>query len=214
MTVAEIMAILDLHGFEDVEDDDKVDVINDAITEINTREPWPYLETVFTFDASDVDADGMIDLTSEPLLSAVLEIVNTDDYGRSISWIRRDEHTKRNATQLDLTGTPYKYFLRAGQVYLWPIPDSGNFQMTYLQVQEPVADDDDEDAILLPARHHRLIALMALCSLYAQEDDPENASMFEGKAEKKLQLMRADLFRQQYDKPDSIQVVDEEDWVD
>lgn len=214
MTVQEIVDILDLHGFEDVEEDDKVAVINDVLQEINTREPWPYLEVIYDFDSSDVDATGLVDFTSQPLLAAVLDIVNTNQYGRSISWIRRDDHFKRNASQLDLTGTPYLFYLVAGQLYLWPIPDGDSYRITYLQVQEDVDISSAEADILLPARHHRLIALGALYKLHSQEDDPENAMLFQGQFENRMQLMRTDLFRQQYDRPDTIQVVDEEDWVD
>jgi hypothetical protein len=214
MDVQDIMDILDLHGFEDVEDDDKVAVINDVLQEIITREPWPYLEVVYDFDSADVGADGLVDFTSQPILAAVLDIVNTSQYGRTISWIRRDDHFKRNASQLDLTGTPYLFYLVAGALYLWPIPTGDSYRLTYIQVQDELTSSDGEEDILLPARHHRLIALGALYKLHSQEDDPENAAMFQQQFENRMQLMRQDLFRQQYDRPDTIQVVDEEDWVD
>jgi len=216
MTVQEIMDILDLHGFEDIEDDDKVAVINDVLQEICTREPWPFLEVSVAIDAStDVDsATGEVDLGSNPELSSVLDIINTDDYGRGISWMRRDEHYKNAANSLDATGTPYRYFFLGDALYLYPIPTSGNFRLTYLQVQQEVDDNDTASAILLPSRHHRLIALGAIYKLHSQEDDPENAAMFQGQFENKLQLMRQDLFKKQWDRPDSILVTDEEDWVE
>jgi len=216
MTVQEIMDILDLHGFEDIEDDDKVSVINDVLQEICTREPWPFLEVMVDLDAStDVDsATGEVDLGSNPELASVLDIINTDSEGRSIRWIRRDEHFKRNAANLDLTGIPYKYFFVGDALYLYPIPTDGNFRLTYLQVQEEVDDNDTASAILLPSRHHRVIALGAIYKLHSQEDDPENAAMFQGQFENKLQLMRQDLFKKQWDSPDSILVTDEEDWVE
>jgi hypothetical protein len=217
MDVQDIIDVLDLHGFEDVEEADKVSVINDTLQEINTREPWPFLEVMVDLDASaDVDADGKVTVPgmTPPEVASVLDIINTDDYGRSISWIRRDEHFKRNATSLDATGTPYKYFFVNNDLYLYPIPDTGNFRLTFLQVQALVDASDTEDALLLPIRHHRLVALGALYKLHSQEDDPENAALFKGQFDEKLILMRQDLFKKQWDRPDSILVVDEEDWVD
>lgn len=214
MDVQDILDILDLHGFEDIEDADKVAVINDVLTEINTREPWPYLEVMFDFDSGDVDVDGKVDFTSQPSLQSVLDIICLDSDGRSVRWIRRDEHFKRNGANLDQTGTPYKYFFVGDSLYIWPIPTSGSYRLTYLQLQELVDSSDTEDAILLPARHHRLIALGALYKLHSQEDDPENAALFQGQFESRMQLMRQDLFKKQWDSPDSILVTDEEDWVD
>lgn len=212
MDVQDIIDILDLHGFEDVETADKVAVINDVLQEINTREPWPFLEVVADIDDSDVDSEGAV--TLDPVASSILDIVNTQSYGRSIRWIRRDDHFKRNATQLDLTGTPYKYFFVADTLYLWPIPDGGTYRVTYLQIQEEVDSSSAETDMLLPARHHRLVALGALYKLHSQEDDPENAGLFKGQFDEKLILMRQDLFKKQWDSPDNILVVDEEDWVE
>lgn len=214
MTVQEIADILDLHGFEDIEDADKVGVINDVLQEINTREPWPFLEVMVDLTDADFDADGVVDFTALPTLASVLDIINTETYGRSIRWIRRDEHFKRNATQLDLTGTPYKYFFVNNDLYLWPIPDGGTYRLTYLQVQEVVDISSAEADILLPARHHRLIALGALYKLHSQEDDPENAALFKSQFDERMILMRQDLFKKQWDSPDSILVTDEEDWVE
>lgn len=217
MDVQDIIDILDLHGFEDIEEVDKVSVINDAITEINTREPWPFLEVMVDLDAAtDVGADGKVTLPgmTPAEIASVLDIINTDSYGRSVTWIRRDEHFKRNAANLDATGTPYKYFFVNNDLYLYPIPESGNYRLTFLQVQPEIDASSTADEILLPVRHHRAIALAAIYKLHAQEDDPENAAMFKGQFDEKIILMRQDMFKKQWDRPDSILVVDEEDWVE
>lgn len=215
MDVQDIMDALDLHGFEDIEDADKVAVINDVLQEINSRDPWPYLEVMVDFDAAtDVDADGKVTLPgSPPVVGSVLDIVNLDrsTYGK-VQWIRRDEHFARNPGNLDQTGHPYKYFFVGSDLYLWPIPDSGNYRITYLQVQEDVDASSTADDILLPARHHRVILLGAAYKLHSQEDDPENATMFKSQYDERIIMMRQDLFTQQWDKPDSILMTDDEDF--
>lgn len=213
MDVADLLTIIDLHGFEDSEEDDKVSVLNDVLQEVCTREPWPFLEVMFDLDAStDVDSDGLVDFTAQPALQSVLDIINTANNGRTVHWTRRDEHFKAQAANLTQTGDPYKYFFVGNDLYLWPIPTSGTFRLTYLQVQEAVDADSVAADILLPERHHRLLAIGVIAKLHAQEDDPENASLFEGQFEQKMQLMRQDLFKKQWDRPDSIQVTDEDDW--
>lgn len=214
LDVADLIAIIDLHGFEDSEEDDKVSVLNDTLQEVCTREPWPFLETFADIDAStDVDADGLVDLgMSAPALASVLDIINTANNGRTVHWTRRDEHFKAQAANLSQTGDPYKYYFVGNDLYLWPIPTSGTFRITYLQVQGDIDADMDDTDILLPARHLRLLAIGAIAKLHAQEDDPENAALFESQFEKKLQLMRQDVYKKQWDRPDSIQVTDEDDW--
>lgn len=215
MDVADLLTIIDLHGFEDSEEDDKVSVLNDVLQEVCTREPWPFLETFVDFDEGDVDTAGKVTLPgTPPELASVLDIIATDSNSASgkIRWIRRDEHYSRNPANLTQSGAPYKYFFIGNDLYLWPIPDSGNFRCTYLQVQEAIDADSLEADILLPARHHRLLAVGAIAKLHAQEDDPENAGLFQGQFDSKLMLMRQDVYKKQWDSPDSILVVDDEDY--
>lgn len=216
MDVQAIMDALDLHGFEDIEDDDKVDVINDVVQEINSRDPWPYLEVMVDFDAAtDVDSDGVVTLPGTPAeIASVLDIIATDSNTVSgkLRWIRRDEHFARNAANLTQTGQPYKYFFVGSTLYLWPVPTSGNFRITYLQVQPTLTSASAEGDILLPARHHRAILLGAVFKLNAQEDDPENATMFKSQYDERVMLMRQDLFKKQWDSPDNVMLVDDEDY--
>lgn len=211
MDVADIITIMDLHGFEDSEEDDKVSAINDALQEICTREPWPFLEIAVDIDETDVGADGLV--TLDPAQQSILDIFVTDGSGGKLRWVRRDEHMERNFQNLDEAGTPYWYFFIGDGLYVWPIPGSSTaMRVTYLQLQDLLDADSVEADILLPARHHRLIALGAIVKLHAQEDDPENAALFSSQYEQKLILLRQDMFKKQWDSPDSIRVVDEDDW--
>lgn len=212
MTVQEIMDALDLHGFEDIEDDDKVDVINDVIWEICSRDPWPFLEVMEDIDAADVDEAGKVTLTDG--FTAILDVINTDtsaDRGK-LQWIRRDEHFSRNSSSLTESGTPYKYFFVGDSLYVWPVPDTANLRVTYLKAHEAVTSASGEADILIPARHHRAILMGAVYKLHSQEDDPENSAMFKSLYDERVIMMRKELFIKQYDRPDSILVVDDDDY--
>ena len=209
MTVQQIMDMLDLHGFEDIEDDDKVDVINDVLQDIATRDPWPFLEVMEDLDAADVDAVGKVTLAAG--FYGILDIIDTTN-GAKLRWIRRDEHFSRNAQNLDQAGNPYKYFFVGDDLYVWPVPDTSTLRVTYLKVQPTVTAASAEADILLPPRHHRVILLGAAYKLHSQEDDPENATMFKSQYDEKMIMMRQDLFKLQWDSPDSIMVTDDEDF--
>jgi hypothetical protein len=85
--------------------------------------------------------------------------------------------------------------------------------MQYVRFHLPVGEGDPESALLIPARHHRVITLGAAYKLYVMEDDAELGASFSSDYDKRIAMMREDLIREQYDVSDHIFVVDEEDWV-
>ena len=50
MTLDEMISELDLYGFEDLEDDQKTLLLDEAYFDIVTREPWPFLENIIQFN--------------------------------------------------------------------------------------------------------------------------------------------------------------------
>ncbi len=203
-----MLTVLDLHGFEDIETTDKVQVINDTIQDICTRDPWPFLESTDTISApGEVNGTtGAVTLPSD--FTSLLKIVNTNTSGYRINFIRMDEHFERRSDQLALTGIPYNYFFLGEGMRLWPIPETGDFTLVYIREHPEVTSGTLENAILIPKRHHKAIPLGAIYRLHAQEDDAENAQLFKAQYEEKISLMRQDLFIKQWDSPDSVLVMD------
>jgi hypothetical protein len=215
MDVSEMITMLDQHGFEDEEEADKIRVLNIALQDVCTRYPWPFLESSVVLDASiEVDSDTGLVSTPDDFAS-LMTIVSTDSNGHEIRFIRRDEHLKRHASTLTEGGSPYNYFFLGGQMYLWPIPISGSYVLDYIRIQDAIEADSVSDDILLPSRHHDVIPIGAIWRLHAKEDDAENALLFKSQYDELINGMRQDLFKQQWDSPDSIQVMEDDidDWM-
>lgn len=206
MDVQDILDALDVHGFEDIEEADKLDVINSVMWDIDSDSPWPYLDTFEVIDAAtaDVDADGLVTLTTP--WTAIRYISNVANPTSRVRWVREDDLIEEG---VDLTyeGDPTVFYFVGSSLYLHPIPLSGTFRVGVVQVQPELDAADLETSILLPARHHRAILLGCLVKLHSQEDDAENAAMFKTQYDEKLVRMRNDLFKQQYDRPDSMWVM-------
>ena len=48
MDVQDMIDELDLYGFDDIDTNQKVLLLNEAYLDITTREPWPFLEKLIT----------------------------------------------------------------------------------------------------------------------------------------------------------------------
>lgn len=207
MDVADILDALDIHGFEDIEETDKVAVINDVIQEINAEAPWPYLDTYEVIDASTADVNAATgEVTMTVAWTAIRYIQNATNREKRVRWVREDDLIEEGV-DLTLQEEPTCFYFVGQELFLHPIPTSGLYRVGVVQVQADVTAASAEAAILLPPRHHRVILLGALFKLHSQEDDAENALMFKQQYDEKLVRMRADLFKQQYDRSDSMWVM-------
>lgn len=210
MDVASMLSELDDHGFEDTLTSRKVEILNDTISDVCSRMPWPFLET--TNAALTVDqSTGQV--TSPTDIKQVLVLVDTTT-GTSLSPERMDVMTKAYSTQLAQGGNPYLYYFIGGQLYVYPIPSAPTLTLRYLKVHPTVDQSTTEAGILLPPRHHRVLVLGTLFKLYTMEDDTELAPVFQQQYEDRIARMTEDLMRMQYDRPDRIYVTDEYDDVD
>lgn len=204
-SVADLIDELNEHGFEDTVTERKVAVLYDTIQDICSREPWPFLEknVTLTFDGTNgYPSNWPTDF------SKVLSIIRPAD-GRTIQWERRETLRKRYANVLTQAGIPEWYSFLGGRANFLPIPTvSESLDMDYICTHPVIAESSVEADILIPARHHRVIAVGGLYKLYMLEDDPELAQVFRAEYEARLQVMREDLSRLQYDRPDRILVLD------
>lgn len=207
-TVAQIITTLDAHGFEDTNSTEKVSIINDVVSDVCSREPWPFLvkNLTLTFtgnaypsnwpaDFRQVDEGGITDPST----------------GNIVSWERRGTVKKRYANILTQVGTPQLYYFLGTRAQFIPVPGSGTtLDMDYLCKHPTLTDTSLEAEILIPSNHHRIITLGALVRLFSMEDDPENAQLFSSQYEGRIQTMREELSRLQYDRPDRIIVLEDE----
>lgn len=209
-SIPDMIAELDDYGFEDTADTRKVAQINNAIWDICSREPWPFLEKEISLNFDGVSATPT-NLPSD--LSAVLKITNTTT-GQRVNPIRLDDLEDNYATQITTVGTPQVYYFLADDLNLTPIPPAatGQWRMKYISWPAAVNSLSLESSIVIPARHHQAIMYGTLARLNAMEDDSELGDYFEAKGEKKIQLMRNDLWRHHYDGPDFIHQVEDYDY--
>lgn len=211
MNVADIVTELNNTGFTDVSDSQKMFVINDTIWEIETSEPWPYLEKSVALNFDGINPQPS-NIPSD--FNKVKFMVDTS-VGVTI-WPERVETFRDRYSNNFLTQTginPFAYYIWGGIIRMYPIPpvSTGRFYMDYIATQPALLSSDLEAAILLPKRHHRLITLGAAYKLFAMDDDLENASAWQSMYNDKLTAMHEDLFRKQYQRPDQIFMVDADD---
>jgi hypothetical protein len=203
--VATILEHIDAHGFEDVEEDIKVDVIYDVITEFIGLADWPWLDA----EVSDSLASGDSDV---PLPNDFLRPVSfvIPSLGVTLRPERMERINKAYPASLTESGPPSFYYPVADAIKVFPVPDKAyEFTMQYKRQQPALTASSEESDILIPKRHHRgIIVQGAVAALYASEDDPENEGVFQRRYERRTQLATADLWRTQNDRPDYVEDVD------
>jgi hypothetical protein len=226
---------LDLYGFEDFEDSQKLILLNDAYLDIVTREPWPFLEKVLGFTISSgttqittggsfwiIDATNTHtispttyqlnnDLVTEYTVNSVLSF--TDTTNDIIMTPERADNIEKNYRINDMTGIPTCYYFVGDDMFVYPaVSGDTAYRLFYLQNPAGTTEDDDTDGYLIPARHHSIIVYGALVKAFLVNDDPQ-AAIFQNAFESRYQQMRNDLWMNQYDRTDRIHVLsDSYDW--
>jgi hypothetical protein len=209
MTVAEIIEELNESGFTDTGTPDKLKKINATIWDIASREPWPFLETTTTLT---FDGTSAVPTNLPADFRAALSVIDTTT-GRAIQPERVEVVEKQWPLELSEIGAPFVYYFVGRGMYLARIPTADTtLRMRYLTVPTAVTDASLEADIIIPPQHHSAIVLGSLVKLYDQEDDPELSVRFEGHYENKIQNMRAEQFMRQFDRPERVHVVEDDDW--
>jgi hypothetical protein len=214
MDVPAMLSELADHGFSDTGTARKVAVLQDAIYDIESREPWAFLEQ--TIDLTFSGVSGTPTNVPADFRSAIS--VKDLSTGIRVRWVTQQNFEQLMGPQADytLSGGPQYYYIETGVPKFWPLPAATTtVRFKYHRLSPAISDQGAaslESYILLPPRHHRLIVLGALQRLYDMEDDPELAARFESQYEARMMRMKADLQKQQYDRPNTIQVVNDDDW--
>jgi hypothetical protein len=227
MQVSEIITELGDHGFANtINSTRQLWFINDTIWDICSREKWPFLEKTATLSFNGSTGTP----TNWPADFKAVEAIVDTGTGQVLQAERVEFLDKRNANNLNLHGDPVWYYLRgsggtsasdpdAGTgaptvATFWPIPGvTSSLQMRYIAQHPYVAANAVETAIWIPPQHHRVIVLGALWKCFDLEDDPEMAMRYQQLFETRIESMKRDIFLRQYDRPDRIYVLGDDDYA-
>ena len=237
MTLDEMFDEMELYGFEDFDNAQKLMLLNEAYLDVVTREPWPFLEKVVQFivpsgitqftidgvfrvksadnklDNSLTDADNVPQAFphTKYALNTVLSLVDTSN--DIVMVPERADVIEKTYRVVEDTSTPNRYYFVGDDLFVYPATNGDTTYRLYF-LQTPVATTEalDTGGFLLPARHHSIILYGALVKAFLVNDDPQ-ASLFQNMFEQRYQQMRNDVWMNQYDRTDRVHVLsDSYDW--
>lgn len=209
--VSDLLLALADYGFEDTGTERKVEKVQAAIWAIERRKPWPFLET-----SANLSFDGSSGTPTAPPARFRSGLKTRDmTTGRRLEPLRLDDAEEHIGVNESQAGDPILYYFEGGQIKVWPVPPAGRIvRLKYIQ-RSPAIDEASTWAsgdILIPNEHYEVILYGALQRLYAMEDDVELAVAMAAQFEKSVQEMEADIYPQQFDRPDYIHVFDPDDY--
>jgi|SRR5688500_6280630 len=180
LTLDQIRTFVRSHLDLDVED------MPDALIDVFIREGskrvekassrWPFYENVWTF--TTVQGQRSYPFATIGVDLDQISAVQSDD--RLLEWVGTDLYTVLNPSNTTTTSKPTQYAWWADVLYLVPTPDAA-YTLTVYGYRTPIdwvangagATPD------LPDEMHNTVATWALAKCYAQQEDPELASVYE-----------------------------------
>ena len=211
MTLDDMYTEMELYGFDDLEDAQKLILLNESYFDIVTREPWPFLEALSTI----VVPSGQSQITNNALVvpnptnvNSVLSFIDTSN-NIVMTPERVDVIEKAYFLSLDTSISSVYYFL-GDELMIYPASSGSTYRLLYTKT--PVAATTTSDTFYIPSRHHSIIVYGALVKAFLVNDDPQ-ATVFQNLFEARYQQMRSDLWMNQYDRTDRVFVTtDSMDW--
>lgn len=206
-TVTTMLSDFQDHGFTDIDQAHFLTYLNHSYMMFCTREPWPFLEKLFTGTFTASQAQQFTAVTD---VKQVLSIINTTQ-GYSLDPARPETIYKKYVNYLTVPGSPMFYYTpvvnaaapMGKQIHVYPNPIAADAaQMRYIYV--PTLLTTGTDVPVVPERFHRILTFGALWQAYRLEDDPQSGDEYETMFEEGLQMARNDLWDNQYDRPDYI----------
>jgi hypothetical protein len=196
----EILAELDNHGFEDIDQVQKMKFINDAYYEVCSI-PYPFLERTSSFALTPgsnilsipADPDGSVD--------SIMAVVNNTK-GYSLQPQRQDILLKGYSANMSDTGNPMYYYAINGTWYLYVVPSSADTVTVRFTIMPNELTSSSTP--IVPIWHRRLITLGALYRAYMMNDDSDIAMVFKKEMQDKMKLVQENLWRQQFDRTDIV----------
>ena len=217
MTLDEMYAEMDLYGFDDFEDSQKLMLLNEAYFDVVTREPWPFMEKALAFTAPS----GTTQITNNGALSTQITDLNsvlsfTDTSHNVILVPERGDVVEKNYKINNLNVYPERYYFIGDELYVYPaVQGDTSYRLYYTRVANAATDTGqatDSNTYLIPSRHHSIIVYGALVKAFLVNDDPQ-AAAFQNMFEQRYQQMRNDVWMKQYDRTDRMHILtDNYDW--
>lgn len=210
MDVSRMLTVIGNVGFSDVDSTTLVEKINDAYHDVCSLEPWPFLEKSvnLTFDGTT-----SVPTNSPSDLRAVIKLVDTAS-GVTLLPIRIEEHLDRHVSNLTLQANPIFYYFIGSQLNVYPVPSSdtttNNLQLIYVAAEPDLTSGTLSAQILLPSFAHRIIVDQVLSALYLDEDDEAQSDYYQFRADRRLARVRYRFWQRNYDRSDTIDVLDED----
>lgn len=212
MTLDDMYTEMELYGFDDLEDAQKLILLNESYFDIVTREPWPFLEALSTI----VVPSGQSQITNNTLVvpnptnvNSVLSFIDTSN-NIVMTPERVDVIEKSYFLSLDTNVSSVYYFL-GDELMVYPASSGSTYRLLYTKT--PVAATTTSDTFYIPSRHHSIIVYGALVKAFLVNDDPQ-AAVFQNMFESRYMQMRNDVWMRQYDRPERIHVItDSHDWA-
>ena len=205
MTIDQMFTEMDLYGFEDFDDDAKLILINESYFDIVTREAWPFMEGLATITQPSNDDTLNVPSNFQTVLSLV------DSQNNIVLEPERNDVIEKNIRLNADSGSPNKYYFVGDEVMVYPATTGSTTYRLYY-TKTPVAAVTASTEFYLPARHHSIIVYGALVKAFLVNDDPQSG-VFQNMFESRYQQMRADVWMNQYDRPERIGVItDSYDW--
>lgn len=197
---------IDDYGFAYVGTTRRVAILNDVVADVCSREPWPFLETgvTLTFNGSSATPTNL-----PTSLLSVISMVNSTS-GQILMPLRQDEFEKVHSSDALDVGTPLAYYFDGSlALKVWQVPSATDtLNMKYLRFHPTLTSSSAEADILIPARHHQVVLDGIICKLHRMADAFDSSSSFKQEYEERLVLMRSEIWMRQYDRTDTIQVLD------
>jgi len=214
MTLDEMYDEMELYGFEDFDDSQKLLLLNEAYFDIVTREPWPFLERTVEFTAPS----GTTQITNQVFSGSptdVNSVLSFIDISNDIVMTpERGDVVEKNYKWSENNYTPYIYYFVGEEMFVYPaVNGNTDYRLYYLRTPTAATNVTGTGAFLIPSRHHSIIVYGALVKAFLVNDDPQ-AAVFQNLFEQRYQQMRADAWMNNYDRPDRIHVLtDSYDWT-
>jgi hypothetical protein len=211
MTLDDMYDEMDLYGFDDFDNSQKLVLLNEAYFDIATREPWPFMEDVIEF----VVPAGVGRVTNNRVAfmespSDVNSVLSFRDVTRGFALSpERSDIIEKN---YDASASSSECYYFVGEdLFLYPA-SSGASKYRLYYIKSPVAatEETGSSVYLIPERHHSIIVYGALIKAFLVNDDPQ-AAVFQNMFEQRYQQMRNDAWMQQYDRTDRIYVLNDFD---
>ena len=210
MTLDEMYTQMELYGFDDFEDSQKLMLLNDAYLDIVTREPWPFMEVLIP---SLTITSGVTKVTNNTYTGSPTDVGSVTSFIDTSNFIvmlpERNDVIEKNYRLSNSSGNPRVYYFVGEDMYLYPASNGATYRLSYIRTPSALTTDASN---LIPSRHHNIIVYGALVKAFLVNDDPQ-AAVFQNMFESKYQQMRNDLWMNQYDRTDYVQVMtDSYDW--